>query len=70
MEEANRRKEFDMPIHQCPRCELRFLSKSEVEWHLVEDHGSPPPESYLPAVIPRELRTFDPSVWAHSQCHR
>lgn len=29
-----------MAIHQCPRCELRFISRSEVEWHLLEDHGS------------------------------
>jgi hypothetical protein len=29
-----------MAIHQCPRCELRFTSNSEVEWHLLEDHGS------------------------------
>jgi hypothetical protein len=29
-----------MAIHQCPRCELRFASTSEVEWHLLEDHGS------------------------------
>ena len=29
-----------MAIHQCPRCELRFASTSEVEWHLLEDHWS------------------------------
>ena len=29
-----------MAIHQCPLCELRFVSSSEVEWHLIEDHGS------------------------------
>ena len=33
-------KEQVMAIHQCPRCELRFISSSEVEWHLLEDHGS------------------------------
>jgi hypothetical protein len=27
-----------MAVHQCPFCELRFLSNSEVEWHLLEDH--------------------------------
>jgi hypothetical protein len=29
-----------MAIHQCPFCELRFISNSEVEWHLMEDHGT------------------------------
>lgn len=26
-------------IEQCPRCELRFRSESEMRWHLQEDHG-------------------------------
>lgn len=25
-------------IHQCPRCELRFTSSSELEYHLSNDH--------------------------------
>jgi hypothetical protein len=29
-----------MAIHQCPFCELRFISNSEVEWHLLEGHSS------------------------------
>jgi hypothetical protein len=33
-------KEQSMDIHQCPFCELRFISSSEVEWHLLDDHGS------------------------------
>ncbi len=24
--------------HQCPRCELRYRSQSEVKSHLVDDH--------------------------------
>lgn len=27
-----------MAILQCPRCDLRFNSSSELEWHLLEDH--------------------------------
>lgn len=25
-------------IQQCPRCELRFRSESELRWHLTQDH--------------------------------
>jgi hypothetical protein len=25
-------------IHQCPRCELRFLSRNELRAHLAEAH--------------------------------
>ncbi|MGI8574566.1 MAG: hypothetical protein ACR2MA_04320 [Egibacteraceae bacterium] len=25
-------------IHQCPRCELRYSSESEMKSHLVDDH--------------------------------
>jgi hypothetical protein len=28
-----------MAVHECPRCELRFISSSELEWHLLEDHS-------------------------------
>jgi len=28
-----------MPVHQCPRCELRFISAAEAEWHLLEEHA-------------------------------
>jgi hypothetical protein len=27
-----------MPAHQCPRCELRFSFRTEVENHLDTDH--------------------------------
>lgn len=27
-----------MPAHQCPRCQLRFSYRTEVEAHLATDH--------------------------------
>jgi len=27
-----------MAAHQCPRCELKFSYRTEVEWHLAHDH--------------------------------
>ena len=27
-----------MPISQCPRCVLKFSTRSEMQWHLREDH--------------------------------
>lgn len=27
-----------MAVYRCPRCELVFAYKGEVEWHLREDH--------------------------------
>ena len=29
-------------VHQCPRCELKFLNRTELEFHWAEDH--PPVE--------------------------
>ncbi len=31
-----------MDVHQCPRCELRFISRPELEEHLREVHPAPP----------------------------
>jgi hypothetical protein len=28
-----------MTVHQCPRCPLRFSFRTELEFHLREDHG-------------------------------
>lgn len=30
-----------MDAHQCPRCELRFVTRPELEEHLHEEHGVP-----------------------------
>jgi hypothetical protein len=26
-------------MHHCPHCELNFSHKTELEWHVREDHG-------------------------------
>ena len=46
-----------MAIHQCPRCELRFISSSEVEWHLIEDHGSRALATHSAASAPGPTRS-------------
>ena len=33
------KEESIMAVHQCPRCELRFISSAETEWHLLEEHA-------------------------------
>ena len=52
-----------MAIHQCPRCELRFMSSSELEWHLVEDHGSPPLATPSAASRPGIHAVSAPGQW-------
>ena len=41
-----------MSVHQCPRCELRFVGKSEVIAHLVQDHGVEPESVELYRLVP------------------
>ena len=42
-----------MTVHQCPHCELAFSYKTELEWHVREEHdqesGPPPTERGVPA---------------------
>ena len=54
-----------MRIRQCTRCELRFTSSSELEYHLANDHrprqsldnrGVVPPAPVVPASVPSETR--------------
>lgn len=37
-----------MPVHQCPKCELRFYDEHEVREHLIDDHGVDPELLELP----------------------
>jgi hypothetical protein len=30
-------------VHQCPRCELRFRNKTELDYHWAEEHAPQPP---------------------------
>jgi hypothetical protein len=47
-------------IHQCPRCELRFTSSSEMQQHLRDDHRPRPPVEERPVHVP--TRTLTPEV--------
>jgi hypothetical protein len=38
-------------IHQCPRCELKFTSTSELEDHLSNDHRPRRPVEIKPAPV-------------------
>jgi len=38
-------------IHQCPRCELRFTSTSELEYHLSNDHHPRRPAEIEPTAV-------------------
>jgi hypothetical protein len=40
-----------MAICQCPKCELKFSSRSEMRWHLREDHPSRKPMTSEPVTI-------------------
>jgi Flp pilus assembly protein TadB len=37
-------------VHQCPKCELRFSFRTELEHHLREDHPQPAPAGPASAV--------------------
>jgi hypothetical protein len=47
-------------IRQCPRCELRFTSSSELEHHLIEDHrprrSTADQSPAAPATVPTPQR--------------
>jgi hypothetical protein len=54
-----------MSVHTCPFCELRFVSRSELEWHLAEDHHRDwSPSSRNPAGRPKV--TNSPAVGTKS----
>ena len=38
--------------HQCPRCELRFLTNVEVRDHLILEHGMTPEQLEQPYPLP------------------
>lgn len=63
---AGARSEFEamtgMPIRQCPRCELRFTSSSELEDHLSNDHRPRPGivEDVIPAALPKPTSPSPP----------
>lgn len=43
-----------MAISQCPKCQLKFTTRSEMQWHLREDHPSPSvPDAPVTITVPR-----------------
>jgi hypothetical protein len=38
-------------LHQCPKCELRFNFRTELEYHLREDHPQPEPAAAFDEVL-------------------
>jgi hypothetical protein len=53
-------------VHQCPKCELRFSFRSELEYHLREDHPHHPAEENRPSSATRDdaLAPASPSAAA------
>lgn len=51
-----------MDVHQCPRCELRFVHTSELRSHFEVDHEADPsmfePYRYRTPAAPRPTRTI------------
>ncbi len=51
-----------MDVHQCPRCELRFVHTSEMRSHFEVDHDADPgmfePYRYRPPARPAPARTI------------
>jgi Flp pilus assembly protein TadB len=56
-----RRNMTTMHIRQCPRCELRFTSSSELQDHLTNDHRPRRDPSDNLAVPPPPVRTHTPA---------
>ena len=57
-----------MPTSQCPRCELKFAHRTEMQWHLREDHPRPraaaPATTATPAATIQEGPPQKIIVWA------
>lgn len=50
-----------MAAHQCPRCELLFSFRTEVEYHLATDHRPEPIEETVKTPpAPVDLKTVTP----------
>jgi hypothetical protein len=54
---AGARKEAIMTVHQCPKCELRFSYKTELDDHCWHDH--PEFRHEYPATRPKSVRSPD-----------
>lgn len=45
-----------MSTHQCPKCQLRYLYRAEVELHLREDHREAAPDKQTEVATPGPAR--------------
>lgn len=43
-------------VHQCPKCQLRFSFRTELEYHLREDHRQPQTVDQAPAAEADQAR--------------
>ncbi|HVU60473.1 MAG TPA: hypothetical protein VHA79_15585 [Mycobacteriales bacterium] len=50
-----------MSVHQCPKCQLRYLYRAEVELHLREDHRETAPETDVDVDTPTPASTTGPA---------
>lgn len=47
---------------QCPKCELKFANRHELQWHLREDHPAPyTPTSEAITVVVERAKPAPPS---------
>jgi hypothetical protein len=44
-----------MTVHHCPKCELTFSYKTELDWHTREDHDVRPPFEDHPSTASSPL---------------
>ena len=51
-----------MPVSQCPKCELKFTYRSEMHWHLREDH--PRAKTTAPTPATEESPPKKIIIWA------
>jgi uncharacterized C2H2 Zn-finger protein len=52
--------------HQCPRCELLFSYRTEVEAHLATDHRPSQERTLKTSTTPVDLKTVTPKAPAPS----
>ena len=49
-------------VHHCPHCELIFRNKTELEYHIGDEHAPPVEFAVEPQPPPGEAETGGPSA--------